>query len=149
MRTFINSHNVWFRRFDRKNGWPSYAKNQQEAALPYCGSIGRFEAKHSYIFLQHLNTSDLHEGDCSANSFHQSSLGEQWCLPGLPAKTTCSHVLIIAIYRLLLCVCVCVWMVLDGFCVLDFDDLLPLKYDWPRRSQGFCRQHSFNAARIL
>ena len=58
----------------------------------------------SQAFLQHLNTSDLHEGDCSANSFHQSSLGEQWCLPGLPAKTTCSHVLIIAYY-------VCVWMV--------------------------------------
>ena len=38
----------WFRRFDRKNGWPSYAKNQQEAALPYCGSIGLLEAKHSY-----------------------------------------------------------------------------------------------------
>ena len=96
MRTFINSQEVW------PEEWMAIIC--QKSTRNNSSILWIHRPFWSQAFLQHLNTSDLHEGDCSANSFHQSSLGEQWCLPGLPAKTTCSHVLIIAYY-------VCFWMV--------------------------------------
>ena len=90
----------WFRRFDRKNGWPSYAKNQQEAALPYCGSIGLLEAKHSY------------------NTWTHPTFMKETVQPTLSTKVRCvnsdvfgsfgqDHVLTCAYYRYY----VCVWMV--------------------------------------
>ena len=70
---------------------------------------GLFE---SPAFLQHLNRldSDLREGDCSANSFHQNPLGVLIVMSS--GSSGQDHAITCAYHRLS-----CVW--LDRFCVLD------------------------------
>ena len=110
-------------------------KINKKQLFPYCGSIGLFEAKHSY------------------NTWTHPTFMKETVQPTLSTKVRCVNSDVFRVFRprprahmcLLSRLCVC----LDGFCVLDFDDLLPLKYDWPRRSQGFCRHNSFNAARTF